>query len=69
MQTRLKDVQQTREGVVSEHSVGGAGAAQVGVAHNRALPESRHVAVLRGGEAIWVQKGVIIMQRRTVCLS
>lgn len=69
MQTKLEDVQQTREGVVSEYSVGGAGAAKVGVAHNGAPPESRHAAMLWGGKSIWVQTGVIIMQRRTVCLS
>lgn len=55
-------MQHTREGVVSEHSVWGAGAAQVGVAHNWAPPESGHVAVLGGGKAIRVQTGVIIEQ-------
>lgn len=51
---------QTREGVVSEHSVGGTGAAQVGMAPHRAPPESGHAAVLGRGKAIWVQIGVII---------
>lgn len=55
-------MQHTREGAVSEHSVGGAGAAQVGMTHNRAPPESGHAVVLGGGKAIWVQTGVIIEQ-------
>lgn len=54
---------------MSEHSVGGAGAAQVGMTYNRAPPESGNAAVLGGGEAIWVQTGVIIKQRGAVCLS
>lgn len=62
-------MQQTREGVVSEHSVGGAGAAQVGMTHNWTPPESGHAAVLGGGKAIWVQAGVIVKQRGAVCLS
>lgn len=53
---------------MSEHSVGGAGAAQVGMPHNWAPPDSSHVAMLRGGKAIWVQTGVIIEQRGAVCL-
>lgn len=45
---------------MSEHSVGGAGAAQVGMTNNRAPPESRYAAMLGGGKAIWVQTGIII---------
>lgn len=62
MQTDLKEVKQTGEGVVSEHPVGGAGTAQVGMTHNRAPPESRHAGMLGGGKAIWIQTGVIIEQ-------
>lgn len=47
---------------MSEHSVRGAGAAQVGMTYNRAPPEAGHAAVLGGGEAVWVQTGVMIKQ-------
>lgn len=45
---------------MSEDSVGGAGAAQVGVTNNRAPPEPGHAAVLGGCKAVWVQTGFII---------
>lgn len=54
---------------MSEHSVGGAWAAQVGMGHDRAPPQSGHAAVLGGGEAVWVQTGVVIQQRGAVCFS
>lgn len=63
-----KDVPQTRKGVVSEHSVGVAGAAQVGVTHNRAPPESGDAAVMGRDEAIRVQTRVVIKQRGAVGL-
>lgn len=64
VQTGEKDVQQTREGVVSEDSVGAARAAQVcSVSADGASPDPGHAAVLRGREAMWVQTGVVIMQR------
>lgn len=67
--TTLKNVQLTREGVVSVHSVGCTGAAQADMTCSWAPPESGHAAMLWGGKAIWVYTGVIIGQRGAVCLS
>lgn len=54
---------------MSEHFVGGTRAAQGGMAHDRAPPEFRHGSVLRGSEALGIQTGVNVEQRRAVCLS
>lgn len=54
---------------MSEHPVGGTRATQVGVSHNWAPPEFGHSSMLRGSEAIRIQTGVNIEQRRAVCLS
>lgn len=64
----MKEEQQTRERVVSEHSVWATRATQVAMSHNWAPPEFRHSSVLWGGEAIRVQTGVNVEQRRAVCL-
>lgn len=57
-------MQRTGEGVVSEHSVGAARAAQVHlVSADGASPDPGHAAVLRGSEAVWVQTRVVIVQR------
>lgn len=53
---------------MSEHPVGATGATKVGMPHNRAPPEFRHSSVLWGSEAIRIQTGVNIEQRRAVCI-
>lgn len=53
---------------MSEHSFWGPRTPQVGMSHDRAPPELRHSSVLWGGEAIGVQAGVNVQQRRAVCL-
>lgn len=53
---------------MSEHSVWGTRATQVGMSHNWAPPELRHSSVLWGSKGIRVQTGVNIEQRRAVCL-
>lgn len=66
---KVQDAEPTREGVVSEDSVGCDWAACISMAYNRAPPESRHVTMLRRSEAIWVQTRVGIEEPGAVCFS